>query len=104
MMLFVIIKHGGEPVDEIIIHRLETLQVFFLLDAIFKQDERRSLQLEDLVPPVGSVDKVLEAGDLSQVGQLVGDDELLYELLRLVVRARKDAYQPQSVFHQLEQL
>ena len=62
------------------------------------------MQLEDFVPPVGSVDKVLEAGDLSQVGQLVGDDELLYELLRLVVRALKDAYQPQSVFHQLEQL
>lgn len=86
-MLLVIIKHGSEPVDEFIIHRLESLQVFFLLDAIFEGDESRSLQLEDRVPPVGSVDKVLEAGHFSQIGQLAGNDELLNELLRLVVRA-----------------
>ena len=103
-MLLIVIKHLCEPMDEFIIRHLESLQGLFLLDAIFKGDESRSLQLEDRVPLVGSVDKVLEAGHLSQIGQLARDDELLNELLRLVVRALKDANQPLSAFHQLEQL
>ena len=103
-MLLVIIKHGCEPMYEFIIHRLESLQLLFLLDAIFEEDESRSLQFEDRVPPVGSVDKVLEAGHLSQIGQLAGDDELLNKLLRLVIRALKDTDQPLSVCHQGEQL
>jgi len=31
-----IIKHSSEPVDEFIISRLESLQLLFLLDAIFE--------------------------------------------------------------------
>lgn len=89
---------------EFIIHRLESLQVLFLLDAIFEGDESRSLKLEDRVPPVGSVDKVLEAGHLSQIGQLARDDKLFNKLFRLVVRVLKDAHQPLSVSHQVEQV